>query len=132
MRKLRIGIIDVVANSPSTSLYARAMRANLAAIMPQVLAVWCEEEGHDVFLAYYSGHQNLVEDLPGEVVVSVRDEGPGIPDGRLAAAVAEGRLGVDRSIRGRLADLQRINDAHRGVRHHPHCRGAGVAGGTGP
>jgi len=47
----------------------------------------------------------LVEDLPGEVVVSVRDEGPGIPDGRLAAAVAEGRLGVDRSIRGRLADL---------------------------
>jgi signal transduction histidine kinase len=47
----------------------------------------------------------LVEDLPGEVVVSVRDDGPGIPDGRLAAAVAEGRLGVDRSIRGRLADL---------------------------
>ena len=47
----------------------------------------------------------LVERLPGEVVVSVRDEGPGIPEGRLAAAVAEGRLGVDRSIRGRLADL---------------------------
>lgn len=64
MRKLRIGIIDVVANSPSTSWYARVMRANLAAIMPQVLAVWCEEQGHEVHLAYYSGYQNLVEDLP--------------------------------------------------------------------
>jgi signal transduction histidine kinase len=36
---------------------------------------------------------------------SVRDEGPGIPDGRLAAAEAEGRLGVARSMRGRVQDL---------------------------
>jgi signal transduction histidine kinase len=47
----------------------------------------------------------LVEDLGPTVVVSVRDEGPGIPDGRLAAAEAEGRLGVCQSIRGRMADL---------------------------
>jgi hypothetical protein len=67
MRKLRIGIIDIVANSPSTSLYARAMRANLASIMPQVLAVWCEEEGHEVFLAYYSGYQSMVDDLPDDL-----------------------------------------------------------------
>ena len=43
------------------------MRANLAAIMPQVLAVWCEEEGHDVFVAYYNGPQNMVEALPDDL-----------------------------------------------------------------
>ncbi|MFC5178974.1 MacS family sensor histidine kinase [Nocardioides taihuensis] len=47
----------------------------------------------------------LLETLPDEVVVSVRDEGPGIPDGRLAAAAADGRLGVAESITGRLCDL---------------------------
>ncbi|MEO5662449.1 MAG: ATP-binding protein, partial [Nocardioides sp.] len=40
-----------------------------------------------------------------EVVVSVRDDGPGIPAGRLESAVAEGRLGVSESIRGRISDL---------------------------
>ncbi|GII26817.1 MacS family sensor histidine kinase [Planotetraspora mira] len=39
------------------------------------------------------------------VTVSVRDEGPGIPDGRLEQAAADGRMGVARSIRGRIADL---------------------------
>jgi len=47
----------------------------------------------------------LLESLPGRVEVSVRDEGPGIPEGRLRAAEAEGRLGVAESIRGRVADL---------------------------
>ena len=47
----------------------------------------------------------LVEALQDRVVVSVRDEGPGIPDGRLEQAVAEGRLGVSQSICGRVADL---------------------------
>jgi signal transduction histidine kinase len=47
----------------------------------------------------------LLEDVGGSVEISVRDEGPGIPDGRLAAAAAEGRLGVARSMRGRVADL---------------------------
>ncbi|MDN3246826.1 MULTISPECIES: DUF5931 domain-containing protein [unclassified Streptomyces] len=47
----------------------------------------------------------LVEDEPDEVIVTVRDEGPGIPEGRLAEAEGEGRLGVALSIRGRLRDL---------------------------
>ncbi|MHA6627604.1 MacS family sensor histidine kinase [Pseudonocardia sichuanensis] len=47
----------------------------------------------------------LLEDVGGRVEISVRDEGPGIPAGRLEAAEAEGRLGVARSMRGRVRDL---------------------------
>jgi signal transduction histidine kinase len=47
----------------------------------------------------------LLEDLGATVEVSIRDDGPGIPDGRLAAAAAEGRLGVARSMQGRVRDL---------------------------
>ncbi|WP_200206691.1 MacS family sensor histidine kinase [Micromonospora coerulea] len=47
----------------------------------------------------------LIEDEGEMVTVSVRDEGPGIPEGRLVEAVAQGRLGVAQSIRGRIADL---------------------------
>jgi signal transduction histidine kinase len=47
----------------------------------------------------------LLEDEPGVVLVTVRDDGPGIPAGRLAAAEAEGRMGVALSIRGRMGEL---------------------------
>jgi signal transduction histidine kinase len=47
----------------------------------------------------------LLEGFPERVEVSVRDEGPGIPAGRLEQAEADGRLGVSQSIVGRLADL---------------------------
>lgn len=47
----------------------------------------------------------LVEDLGDEVLVSVRDDGRGIPVGRLDAAAAAGRLGVSHSIRGRIEAL---------------------------
>lgn len=47
----------------------------------------------------------LVEDLGDHVEVSVRDDGPGIPAGRLESAAAQGRLGVAESIRGRIRDL---------------------------
>lgn len=47
----------------------------------------------------------LVEDWPDEVIVTVRDDGPGIAEGRLAQAEGEGRMGVALSIRGRLRDL---------------------------
>ena len=47
----------------------------------------------------------LLEEYADRVEVSVRDEGPGIPEGRLGQAAAEGRLGITESIRGRIADL---------------------------
>jgi signal transduction histidine kinase len=47
----------------------------------------------------------LVEDEPAEVVVTVRDDGCGIPPERLTEAASQGRLGVAQSIRGRIAEL---------------------------
>lgn len=47
----------------------------------------------------------LLEDLGGSVVVSIRDDGRGIPAGRLAEAENEGRVGVSKSIRGRMQAL---------------------------
>jgi signal transduction histidine kinase len=47
----------------------------------------------------------LLERLPTEMRVTVRDDGVGMPAERLAAASAQGRLGVDSSIRGRIAEL---------------------------
>ena len=44
----------------------------------------------------------LLEDLGDTVTVSIRDDGVGIADGRLAEAVRQGRLGVSKSIVGRM------------------------------
>jgi hypothetical protein len=63
MRRLRIGVLDLVTKT-NPSLYGRIMHANLASIMPQVVAVWCEREGHDVTLVCYTGTENLLEELP--------------------------------------------------------------------
>lgn len=64
MRKHRIGVIDLVAKGPTKALYARVMNANLASIMPQVISVWCEAEGHDVTYVCYTGFEDLVAELP--------------------------------------------------------------------
>jgi signal transduction histidine kinase len=47
----------------------------------------------------------LVEDAGAAVTVSIRDDGNGFAEGRLAEAEAAGRLGVAQSIVGRLRDV---------------------------
>jgi signal transduction histidine kinase len=47
----------------------------------------------------------LVDDESAEVSVTIRDDGPGMPPGRLAEAAAEGRLGVSHAITGRMRDI---------------------------
>jgi signal transduction histidine kinase len=44
----------------------------------------------------------LLEDLGDSVTVSIRDNGVGIAEGRLEEAVAEGRVGIAKSIVGRM------------------------------
>src|SRR4051812_5595305 len=47
----------------------------------------------------------LLEDEPARVTVTVRDDGVGFAPGRLEEAARQGRLGVQASVRGRLADV---------------------------
>jgi signal transduction histidine kinase len=47
----------------------------------------------------------LLEDLGDSVTVSVRDDGVGIAAGRLEEAASQGRLGISKSIVGRLTSL---------------------------
>ncbi|MGE2691869.1 MacS family sensor histidine kinase [Mycolicibacterium pulveris] len=56
----------------------------------------------------------LLEDLGDSVTVTVRDDGVGIPDGRLAEAVQEGRVGVAKSIVGRMNWLGGTAKLHTG------------------
>jgi hypothetical protein len=63
-RKLEIGIIDFVSKKPNKKLFARIMNANFASIMPQVVGVWCEEEGHNVTYICYTGKEDLLNELP--------------------------------------------------------------------
>ncbi len=67
MRKLRIAILDLVTKGPTRALYARVMNPSLASIMPQVIAVWCKQAGHDIKFVCYTGFENLLEELPADI-----------------------------------------------------------------
>src|SRR5579862_2082376 len=67
MQKRSIGIIDIVSKGPTRALYARIMNANLASIMPQVIGVWCRQQGHDVTFVCYTGFEDLLKELPEKI-----------------------------------------------------------------
>ncbi|HKK07353.1 MAG TPA: radical SAM protein [Gemmatimonadota bacterium] len=69
MRRLRIGILDLVTKAPTRSLYARINNANLASIMPQALGVWCERAGHEVRYVCFTGFEDLTYELPEDIDV---------------------------------------------------------------
>ncbi|HKB55646.1 MAG TPA: hypothetical protein VKD22_16730, partial [Ramlibacter sp.] len=39
----------------------------MASIMPQVVGVWCQEEGHTVSFVCYTGFENLLDELPQDI-----------------------------------------------------------------
>jgi hypothetical protein len=47
------------------------MKPNFASIMPQVIAVWCEEAGHDVTFVCHTGVVPLERQLPSDLDVLV-------------------------------------------------------------
>ncbi|HUG92218.1 MAG TPA: hypothetical protein VML55_15360 [Planctomycetaceae bacterium] len=66
MTRLRIGILDIVSRGPTRAWFPRVMNANLASIMPQVVGVWCQREGHEVSFGCYTGSEDLLELLPDD------------------------------------------------------------------
>jgi hypothetical protein len=57
-------VIDLVCKGPTNTLWGKIMHANLASIMPQVVATWCEREGHEVTMICYTGREDLGKELP--------------------------------------------------------------------
>lgn len=80
-------------------LLPAAVVDELAAVLREGAANAAAHAGPD------AGLWVLVEDDGAAVTVSLRDDGVGIPDGRLEEAAAQGHLGVAGSMRGRVRAL---------------------------
>ena len=52
---MRVTIIDFAERGPTRDPFRRLMSPNYASIMPQAIAVWCEELGHEVRYVCYTG-----------------------------------------------------------------------------
>ena len=65
MRKLRVCVIDLVSRG-SCSLFMRVMGPNLASIMPQAIAAWASQEGHEVAFLCYTGAEDLLRAVPAD------------------------------------------------------------------
>lgn len=68
-KRLKVGIIDLIAKQPTKSIYARIVNPNYTSLMPQVVAVWAEQLGHEVHYLTFTGFEDLQHDVPQEVDV---------------------------------------------------------------
>lgn len=66
---LRVAVVDLATKAPSRTIWSRVMSANLAGIMSQVVAVWCQRAGHEVTFVCYTGLEDLASELPDDVDV---------------------------------------------------------------
>ncbi|HEU5180341.1 MAG TPA: radical SAM protein [Candidatus Polarisedimenticolia bacterium] len=73
MKKLRVGILELISDSvwqnPGSRFYGTRFRRHYASIMPQTVAVWCRQLGHDVTYATYYGQQDPGTLLPAQLDV---------------------------------------------------------------
>ncbi len=107
-RPLPVGEADLLALLPSGADLQVAAPASPVLLPSGVAAELAAAVGAAVDNARQHGGGAawlLVEDDVDAVTVTVRDDGPGIPAGRLDQAERDGRLGVAQSIRGRMRDL---------------------------
>ena len=70
MKRLHICIIDLIYNAPTNALYYRLMFGNHMSIMPQVIGVWCRQQGHEVTYIMYGGSGNLMKEIPEGIDVA--------------------------------------------------------------
>ena len=56
---MRVTIIDLAERGPTSDLFKRKMSPSFASIMPQAVAVWCEELGHEVRYLCYTGFEDV-------------------------------------------------------------------------
>ncbi len=70
---MRVGVLEILSPSRSTS-WKQAVEhyvttKQYASIMPQAIAVWCRQAGHQTFYATYYGHGDPKEQLPDDLDV---------------------------------------------------------------
>jgi hypothetical protein len=70
-RRLRVGVVDLVAPGPTRGLHARVLLPNFGTVMAQAVAVWCAADGHDVRYTCYVGHEDLTALVGGLDVLFV-------------------------------------------------------------
>ena len=56
---MRVTVIDLAERGPTRDPFKRKMSPSFASIMPQAVAVWSEEIGHDVRYLCYTGYEDL-------------------------------------------------------------------------
>ncbi len=70
---MRVGILDLLVDEPVSGslgrLYAEYFRKQFATIMPQAIAVWCHQLGHEVHYATYYGAGRPEQLLPDQLDV---------------------------------------------------------------
>jgi len=73
MKRLRVGVIELISDSVwqnwGTRFYGSRFKRHYASIMPQVVAVWCQQLGHDVTYATYFGQEDPERLLPRQLDV---------------------------------------------------------------
>ena len=99
-------------------LLTREASSSVSVVTPAGPVLLPGHEGREVTAAVHAALDNvrrhcggtarawvLLDDQEEAITLTIRDDGPGIPPGRLELAEAEGRLGVSQAIRGRMRDL---------------------------
>ena len=69
---MRIGVLDILVDSPRTWInfaYRGILKKQYASIVPQAVAVWCRQLGHEVTYATYYGQRDPKRLLPDDLDV---------------------------------------------------------------
>lgn len=70
MKRLRIGILDLLTNTPREPRFSsQVMSPNFASITPQAVGVWAEALGHEVFYETFTGREDLLGCFPEDLDV---------------------------------------------------------------
>lgn len=69
MKKLKIAVLDFLTDTPRNNWFQKnVLHPSFASVMPQCVAVWLEELGHDVHYDTYIG-QDLFASIPSDIDV---------------------------------------------------------------
>jgi hypothetical protein len=70
MRRVKVGVLDLLTNTPGEGwFYSHVMAPSFASIMPQCVAVWAEELGHEVHYDTFTGCEDLATCMPEDLDV---------------------------------------------------------------